>query len=425
MVRNTAAIAGPQLAGLGLSFLLSVVVARWLGAAEFGTYTYVLSWVAVLALASVFGVDTLLVRHAASYSSVAAWQLLWGLLRWANGLVLVASVTIALMVASAAPHLFGGAHRLSPATWLFAAALLPLTGIARAQQAALRGLHRPALSQLPEMVVQPALMLAVVIACVGAGPRSAPRALLAHALTLGVAVAVALWLVHRSLPPAVRFAQPRYEHRLWLATSFRFFLLGGVSVLNSRIDVLALGALGSPAAVGPYSAAVRGAALIPLALDVAVVAMMPRLAGLYAIGDHATMRSLVRRMSQLALLVGIPVAAVMFLAGGQFLSLFGAGFGDAEPALRILAVGQLVNIAAGPVATLLVIAGYERDAVIGVGASAVVNALLSVALVPQWGMNGAATAAASGIALWNILLWWRVRRRLSISSTVLHTERPR
>jgi O-antigen/teichoic acid export membrane protein len=51
--------------------------------------------------------------------------------------------------------------------------------------------------------------------------------------------------------------------------------------------------------------------------------------------------------------------------------------------------------------------------------------VLSVALIPRWGMNGAAAAGATSLVLWNTVLWWRVRRRLPIVPSVVGPRTPR
>jgi len=84
-----------------------------------------------------------------------------------------------------------------------------------------------------------------------------------------------------------------------------------------------------------------------------------------------------------------------------------------------LSVGQLINAATGSVGLLLIMTGYERDAAICVGISAVLNVVLNATLIPKWGLTGAAIATTSSMMVWNILLAIWVYRRLRIHSTAL------
>jgi O-antigen/teichoic acid export membrane protein len=417
----------PVVGGLGLSFILSIALARWLGAAEFGTYTYVLSWVAILATATLFGLDTTIVRDVPAYASIAAWGLLRGLLRWAVGVTLLVSLSLAVFAVLARSQLVRDGQLLPSSVWLIAGLLVPLMALSRVQQSGLRGLNRVAVSQLPESVLVPAVMLGFIAVAVQTGAISptAEHALVAQVIAVGMALVAAVGLVYRALPDAARAARPRHLHRAWLMTSGRMFLLTGLSALNGRIGIIMLGSIATPQVVGPYAVALRGSGFISLALNVAVLAMAPTIAGAYAKGQLARLQLVARQMSRIALIGGLPLAAALLLWGRSFLFLFGPGFEIATTALTILILGEVVNIAAGPVATLLVMTGHERDAVLGLAVGTAMNAALCLILIPQWGINGAAIAAAAGVVLWNVVMWQFVRRRLAFTITILAGGVPR
>ena len=143
--------------------------------------------------------------------------------------------------------------------------------------------------------------------------------------------------------------------------------------------------------------------------------LAPRIAELYAAGDLRALDRLLGRLGRLVLAAGFPVVLGLVLFGRWLLLVFGADFVQGYALLVILSVGQLVNILVGPVATLLTMTGHERDALVGLGISALVKLLLGVALLPLWGAAGVAVAAAAGLIVWNVLLAWFVRRRLGLA----------
>jgi O-antigen/teichoic acid export membrane protein len=192
-------------------------------------------------------------------------------------------------------------------------------------------------------------------------------------------------------------------------------MLGSLSALNGRIGILMLGVLAIPVVVGPYAVALRGASFVSLALNVSVLAMAPAIARSYGAGQTKRLERLARQMSRVALLGGAPIAVALILWGRSFLLLFGPGFEGASAALAILVVGEVVNVGAGPVATLLVMTGHERDAVLGLAVGSALNGGLCLILIPQWGIDGAAVAAATSLAVWNLILWRLVRSRLAIA----------
>lgn len=434
LLQGTLVMAFLRLVGVGLSFGLSAAMAHWLSVAEFGTYTYILSWIGMLGMIGVYGLDRVMVRDVSVYYTQAAWNLLRGSLRWANGVALLVSsalfglVFMVRALVGQSLEMYTSPMLTSPSLpvtrlWLIGGLCITMAALAQVQQSTLRGLHRLASSQLAEIVLQPALTLLIVavLLWVGTGTLTVVHALVAYTLATGLALAFSGWLVYHALPSQVRATPPLVHHRAWLVSASHMFLLTSLGAVNGRIDVLALGMLKGPEAVGIYSAARRGSALIPLALNMAVMAMAPTFASLYARGEQEALQHLVTRMSQLVLLGGVPVAAGMILFGRWFLLLFGPGFTGGQTALTLLSLGQLINIVAGPVASLLTMTGHERDVVMGIGLGAGANLVLSLALIPLWGINGAACAAAASLILWNALLLRSVRQRLALSPTILGT----
>jgi len=62
--------------------------------------------------------------------------------------------------------------------------------------------------------------------------------------------------------------------------------------------------------------------------------------------------------------------------------------------------------------------GYQYEAMIVIGASALLNIILNAILIPIMGLPGAALATGVSIALWNVVLVVRVNKHLTINSTV-------
>ncbi|MCK5230488.1 MAG: polysaccharide biosynthesis C-terminal domain-containing protein [Desulfobulbaceae bacterium] len=91
--------------------------------------------------------------------------------------------------------------------------------------------------------------------------------------------------------------------------------------------------------------------------------------------------------------------------------------------MAILAAGQLINAAMGSMGFLLNMTGYERDVARTLLMTAGLNILLNLALIPTFGMAGAASATAVSLTLWSILLYRIVKRRIGINSTAFAVNR--
>ena len=63
--------------------------------------------------------------------------------------------------------------------------------------------------------------------------------------------------------------------------------------------------------------------------------------------------------------------------------------------------------------------GYERNVAVCTGISAILNVILNAALIPEFGVEGAAYSTAISMILWNIPLIFLVYKRLENYSTAL------
>ncbi|HDG98264.1 MAG TPA: hypothetical protein ENG73_08870 [Desulfobacterales bacterium] len=97
LARDTVGVMAIRALSMGLSFAVSVVLARLLGVREFGLYSLAMSVLGLLVVPATFGFPQLLVREIAAYRIKGEWGLIRGLLRFARRTSLLASLGIALL----------------------------------------------------------------------------------------------------------------------------------------------------------------------------------------------------------------------------------------------------------------------------------------------------------------------------------------
>jgi O-antigen/teichoic acid export membrane protein len=152
--------------------------------------------------------------------------------------------------------------------------------------------------------------------------------------------------------------------------------------------------------------------------------LAPHFARLHAQNDTARLQRLVTMSTRAILLFSVPVVLVIGVFGETLLEVvFGAEYRRGYETLTVLAIGQLANAATGSVAVLLNMTGFERDTAKGFSVSALLNIALNLALIPLFGMMGAALASAISTTLWNGVLVWLVYRRLGIVSLAWASKR--
>lgn len=422
VARGTVGLFASRICFTGLMFLVSVILARLLSSGGYGAYTYALAWVVLLGVPGILGTDQLLVRELALYRTRGAWDLIRGFIRQANAAVLLASFALAVGAAALAKVVLSGRDAQSVAVFWLALVLLPLITLTRVRQAALQGLNILVFGQLPETIVQPSMFLLLLAAAYWTLGKhlTATWAMGMNVAATAVAFVIGALLLRKYLPAAAKSAKPAYPDWAWLRSALPLMFLSSVAVIYGQADVLILGAIKGAKAVGMYGVADRGAELLAFLFTAAISAMAPTIASLYAGGDLQALQQMVTKLVRLTLALTLPVA-IAFIGFGYWVLLwiYGADYVAGQRALAILSAGQFVNVAMGPVGMLLIMTGHEKDATWSIGISAVVNVALNFALVPKWGLEGAAISAASSMVLWNCLMARAVYRRFGIHPTVL------
>ncbi len=422
LVRNGVGSLVLKVSDVLLSFLIAVMLARALGAEGYGVYSYVYALVALLVIPAQFGLPSLLVRETAKALARQEWGVIQGVWRWAGRLTGI--LTIILIVGTGVVVAIWGEqfNREYLLTLFWGVALVPLIALGALRGAALRGLHRVIQGQIPEQAILPGMFLVLILGArflppVPVGNLTPATAMALHVAAAGLAFIIGAWFLWRASSAEVRHARPVYDSRPWLASTLPLAFIGGMQFINNRTSVLILGLFADSAQVGVFRVAEQMSLLMSFGLQAVNMVVAPQFARLYAVGDMPRLQKLATASARAVFFLTLLVAAVFLFLGKTILALvFGPEFLPAYLPLSILAIGQLVNSVAGSVGILLNMTGHEQETARGMTIAATGNVLLNLALVPLWGIIGAAIASAITLTAWNILLVLAVRRKLKINS---------
>ncbi len=399
-----------------MAFVLAVLLARFLGSRDYGIYALAYAWATLLTVPAILGLNTFLVRGIAVYEVRGQWALMKGLLFRTNQLVMLTSTVIALCGVGVALMWLSPSFR---GPFCVAMLLVPLTALTLLRQGAMQAFGRVVRGQLPEYLIRPVLIIAGVVALeiAGGGLLTPTTALAANVTGVAVAFIVGALLLRRALPAALLSVRAEFVTREWLRASLPMMLIAGVWMANSNITTLVVGSLDGPRAAGVYSVVQKAAEVIVILLYATNMPLAPAVARLYARNDRQGLEHTTEHMARATLFVSAPIAVAFMLFPHVYLDLFGPSFQAGATALVILAIGQLINAAAGPSGNIMLMTGQERIAVRGVAAGLLANLILAVILVPPLGVTGGAIAFASGLVLWNVVLVVLARQLVGVNVT--------
>jgi O-antigen/teichoic acid export membrane protein len=395
LILRAAATGLVQLAGAGVVFVMHAAVATKLGPESYGTFAHALALAGLVGMLATLGWNNASVRFVAHYENAKSWGMLRAFRIRSGQVVYGASTLLAIGLGLASLLGFRPDLRLSILT---AAVLIPVYAGMELNRRTLQGFGHPASSLVPEQILLPALMCAWVWSS-GSDLRSAMVAF----VVLGVGcLLVAHVQARRAFPVVVRETSPQFRTRDWFAVALP--LMGGsvaYLVLN-RADVVLLGLVADMAVVGEYAAARRVVMLGTLALAALNIVAGPSFAAAHGAGDLAEFRAVFRRVQRLSWAVGFPVFVAFLILPAFPLRFFGMESGAAPALLRILVLGQVVNVATGPVGMAMSMGSLERSQAAICGACAIGMVVLFPLALRIWGVEGAAWVTAGTIAVQNL-----------------------
>ena len=391
-----------------LSLLSGVLIARVVGAADYGIFSIARALVLNTHIVVRLGLDVGLQRYLGEQGlgSTERDQRLAHVARLRR---VVLALSLAVLLALA----LGGAlwlehhiYRHPGFAWVLlgAAVALPFMADLSVLGGVYRGLLQITPSVLAEYVMLPTVRLLVIVLLFGVGWRLW-AVVAGTTLASAVAAAALAWRARRVLrrlaplpaqPLAGLLRMPVFRYSLVLSLSTIV-----VSLARSA-DLLMLGHFRSAAEAGQYAVAQMAMAVIALFGSAVGQTTGPRVAALHSQGDQAGLAAMMQRQARWIALLSIPLCAVMMVWGQRLLLVFGPGFQIDAAVLAVLAVNQYALAVLTPSGWLLSMTGHHRAELWVMLVGLVLMLCLGFWLIPLLGQMGAAIALLSASLAANV-----------------------
>ena len=388
-----------------------------LGPSEYGVYSILMASAVFLGTAAALGWPALATREAARASAIDNAGALRGVTLVSLASVGIVGIGIALVATLVVTSGAGGMFA-SPHTGIFpvlaAGMLVPLTALSLVRAGLLRGLHKVIRADFPDLVLRP-LVVVLLIAAVGLhGHGNKLSSMMAFQL---IAATLALLVGLGLLAPTLSIrVLPVYPPR-WLRAALPFWLIAEIGLLVSQAPLYLLGVLSNAAQAGLFSIAGQIAGTMALCVISIEMPLQARMAQAWARNDLEGLERLARSAARLGLSISATMAVALLFFPHAILSIVGSNYEPAAPALRILAIGQLLYAMSGPCRVVLSMSGNEKTVLVAAFGALLVTIAMAVALIPVAGAAGAALAVALGTGALNGTLQLVSWKRLRISTS--------
>jgi O-antigen/teichoic acid export membrane protein len=422
--RGGVAAFGIFVIGAGLTYCSQLLIARLVGADTFGVYTYVFAWMVVLAYFSALGFDVALLRFVPAYRAERAYALLKGVIQYAERRALAVGagvIALGTLVVLLAP----GMSSALRSTFLVGFFLVPVWALLWIRSSAVRAFGGVVSALAPDRMVRDGMLLAIVaVASFAFGAKlDAPWVMTATLAGSTVGLVLSSLAKHRLRPRVLDTLSAVYSAAIWRRTALPLVIIAGAESLLNRTGVLLLGWSGHTTDAGIYGLAFNIAFLAALPRTAVNTLFAPTISHLFARKDQAMLQVLVSTSALWTLCGAAAIALVLSVLADPLLSWFGPGYEAGVPALRILLIGQVFAASLGSQLHVMNMTGHERSAAVLLIISTVVNALVSMLMVRQFGLTGAAIATTGALILWNAGMAIFIWRHLELLPGVLGLPR--
>jgi len=404
-----------RVASAGIMFGSQVLLARWMGGTEFGTYVYVWTWLILLGDLVHLGVPLTAQRFVPEYTQAGSFDLLRGYLvgsRWITFLMGTVAAVIGALIVHTIEHSLDS-RVIMP--FYLACAALPFYALTFMMDGLARSYNWINLALLSPYIVRPLMVIVGLAALRLAGVTL-------DATTAMAVLAGATWLttlnqllrLDRRLKSAVAPGRRTYDFRLWLGTALPIILVWGMYTLLTSTDVLVLKQFRPAADVAHYYAAAKTLALVSIIHFAVAATAAHRFTAYHVAGDRAGLAAFAAETIRWVFWPSLVACLLVIALGRPLLMLFGENFVTGYPIMAILAVGQLARASIGPAERMLNMLGQQRACALAYAGAFTVNIAGCLLLAPAYGGVGAAGATAAAFVVESALLYLIARRRLGL-----------
>jgi O-antigen/teichoic acid export membrane protein len=372
-----------QIVALVVGAVASIVLARTLKPAGFGTYSVLSVAVSLATILVSFGLEIHLVTELRAHDRD----------RRPYGTAFRFSFELTFVVCAAAVALIlARSHGVTRTAALLAVAELVLTPFLLARGVLIARMQQGRVAAVG--VANRLVLLAGVVLI--ATLRATPALTWMMAVSALAVTAEALLLGALVGPPAGALHRLRSHRRELLVACWPLVASGFAGVAYGRIDQLLLAGFRTRSEVGTYAVAVSLATLLSVIASVVYTTTLPGLVEVCRAGheDEMAARRLVADMGLLMFLPGCLGVAVIAGAGGAIIQfLFGDAYRHDQAVVAVLAFAEIWVFVGSAVAAILIAIDRRRALLWATVSGLVVDVVLCLVLLERYGAIAAAWAS--------------------------------
>ncbi|WP_301664510.1 flippase [Methanoculleus frigidifontis] len=383
VVKNTLSLGFAEIVTKFLAFLLIVIVARYLGDAEFGKYSFAFAFALFVSILSDLGLSSLTIREIARRNDQAGEY--FGTILIIKLALSIFSFTVLMVII----NLMGYPSDTGLAVYL-AGAYTILNSFNQFFRSIFRAFEKMEYELIVRIVEYLLIFaLAMLFIIQGYGLIAIISAFLFGEIVCFVLSAALV---------VKRFTKPTFKYDLAFLRSIvtkalPFGLTAIFVVIYFKIDTVMLSLMSGYAVVGWYTASYNIIEGLTALVAGSVAGVLYPIYSRKFLHSEEHLKRIYLQSFQIMFIVGLLIALfVTFFSQTIVDILYGPEYAPAAATLSILIWAFFIICISNMTSTLLNAVNMQRIVVIGTGLGALVNVTLNLIFIPQYGMVGAAWA---------------------------------
>lgn len=387
-----------QLAVSILAFILMIYIARYFGPAEYGVYSFAISFTTLFAIFADIGLSQFMIRNIARNKKLSEEYI-------TNvSIIKIVLSIITLGLISFTVNLMNYPSDIVYIVYLFGVYTI-LTSFAQMFMSIFQAFEKmeyvAIVTTIEKMIL---ISFGLYILFLGYGLTTLAYV---YVFSSTISLIISCFIVLKKISKP----SPKINFSLWkplVISSIPFGLNTLFAMLFFKIDTVILSILQDDVAVGLYSAAYNPLLTLGVIISGMVVSAIYPVMSRYFISSKDSLERFTVLNSKYMAIIGFPIAIGSFILAEQFIQLFYAGqYIGSIIAFQILAIFIPIRLISSITGTLLTSINKQGVRMICVFLSAIFNILLNLALIPTLSYVGASLATVlSEIVLYLITIYF-------------------
>jgi O-antigen/teichoic acid export membrane protein len=409
-IRGSSLLMFGQLMSKGLTFLVQVLIVRYLAKNDYGAFAYALSIASLGTTICLFGLDRAVTRFAPIYHEREDYRKMAGTIVMALSTVLLMGVAVILVFYGLQGYLNRAFIKddLATALLLILVFFAPVDAINNLMNGMFAVFSKPGAIFFRKYVLGPGLEIIVVVLLI-VGKSGVYFLSLGYLFSgvLAIVIYGAILLQMLRKMDLLRFFNPaiiQIPAREILSFTIPLLTSDLVYTVMNTVDAVLVGYFYSTGALAGLRAVQSSAKLNQFVLSSFALLFTPVAARMFARNDQKGINNLYWQNAVWIAVVSFPIFVLTFsLAKPITILVYGQRYEDSAVIMALLALAYYFNAATGQNGMTLKVYGKLRLIVLINVAAAVLNLLVNLIFVPRYGALGAAFGTFITLMLFNCM----------------------